>query len=328
MKRFLDLPLNERRELITEAAARRGISAVIIEKDFWVCLVLEKLFQSDFGDHLTFKGGTSLSKAYGLISRFSEDIDLTLDKAFINRFGNATSVAPSKITKQAKKVIKEHLLPALQAALKDHGKCSISSDDEQTILFEYESVIGEGLDYIPKRIKIEFGARGEMEPNIQKSVTPYLAETLPEVFDGDVPQISVTALTAERTFWEKATILHSLAHQPKERGLQDRMSRHYHDLLMLAQNAELLKNALNDPALLAKVVAHKREYFKEQWDWYDSAKRGTLKILPPPHLLKTVEKDYNKMNVMLFDQEPVSFAELLEGLETLERQINASTDDH
>lgn len=292
MKRFLDLPLNERRELITEAAARRGISAVIIEKDFWVCIVLEKLFQSDFGDHLTFKGGTSLSKAHGLISRFSEDIDLTLDKGFINSFGN------------------------------------VSSDDEQTILFEYESVIGEGLDYIPKRIKIEFGARGEMEPNIQKTVTPYLAETLPEVFDGDVPQISVTALTAERTFWEKATILHSLAHQPKERSLQERMSRHYHDLLMLAQNADLLKNALNDAALLAKVVAHKREYFKEQWDWYDSAKRGTLKILPPPHLLKTVEQDYNKMKVMLFDQEPMSFAELLEGLETLERQINASTDDH
>lgn len=328
MKRFLDLPINERRELITEAAARRGISAVIFEKDFWVCLVLEKLFQSDSGDHLTFKGGTSLSKAHGLISRFSEDIDLTLDKDFINRFGNATSLAPSKITKQAKKVIKEHLLPALQAALKDYGRCSLSPDDDQTILFEYESVISEGLAYIPKRIKIEFGARGEIEPNIQKMVTPYLAETLPEAFDGNIPQISVTALTAERTFWEKATILHSIAHQPKERGLQERMSRHYHDLLILAQNAELLKNALNDAALLAKVVAHKQEYFKEQWNWYDSAERGTLKILPPPHLIKTAEKDYDKMKVMLFDQEPMSFAELLEGLKALERQINASADNN
>lgn len=322
MKRFLDLSPKEQRTLIQEAAARRGISAVIIEKDFWVCFVLETLFQSHFREHLTFKGGTSLSKAYGLITRFSEDIDLTIDKSFINSFGNATSVTPSKITKQAKKVINEHLLPDLQSALKDYGTCILSADDEQTILFKYKSMISEGLDYVPKRIKIEFGARGEMEPNIQKPVTPYLAEILPEVFDSNIPQISVTVLTAERTFWEKATILHSIAHQPEEKGLKERMSRHYHDLLMLAQNERLLESALSNIELLERVVAHKQTYFKEQWNWYDSAKRGSLKILPPSHLLKTVETDYKKMKVMLFDQNSITFDELLKHLQDLEQQIN------
>lgn len=111
MNRFLDLPPDEQKTFLQEAAAQRGLSGVIIEKDFWVCLALEKLFQSSFGDYITFKGGTSLSKVYGLIGRFSEDIDLTIDKDFVNSFSNATSHAPGKITARCKQVVAEQLLP-------------------------------------------------------------------------------------------------------------------------------------------------------------------------------------------------------------------------
>lgn len=322
MNRFLNLSTEDQRTFIMEAAARRGLSSVIIEKDFWVCLVLEKLFQSSFKEYLTFKGGTSLSKVYGLIGRFSEDIDLTIDKNFINSFGNATSIKPDKISKQCIKVIAEHLLPELQSMLSEYGESTLSEDDKQTILFHYPSTIDEHHDYIKKQVRIELGARGERVPSSKNSITPYIAETLPEAFEGNIPTVTVIALNAERTFWEKATILHSIAHQPHDRSLQERMSRHYHDLYMLSQNTELLASALQDSKLLQQVVSHKGEYFKEKWNWYDSAKIGTLTLLPPEHLLKALKQDYEKTKIMLFENDPISYEELVKGLQALENCIN------
>tara|TARA_R110002126_G_scaffold278117_3_gene424333 strand:- start:1297 stop:2274 length:978 start_codon:yes stop_codon:yes gene_type:complete len=323
MNRFIGLPPPEQKVYLHEAAAKRGLSSVIIEKDFWVCLALEKIFQSSFRKDVTFKGGTSLSKVYGLIGRFSEDIDLTLDKDFVNSFSDATSYAPKKITKQCKKVIAEHLLPELVNTLSEYGTCNLAEDDEQTILFHYPSVIDESHNYIQKQVRIEFGARGEREPSAEKTITPYLAEILPITFDNAPPIITVSALAAERTFWEKATILHSIAHQPEDRALNERMSRHFHDLFVLAENQDILEAALSDIDLLQQVTQHKQKYFKETWDWYASAKIGTLSLLPPRRLLSELKKDYEKTKVMLFDKEPISYEALVEGLKKLEATINS-----
>lgn len=325
MKKFLALSAEDKRTFIEEAAARRGLSSVIIEKDFWVCLALEKLFQSSFGQHLTFKGGTSLSKVYSLIERFSEDIDLTLGKEFINSFGNSTSLRPNKISKQSKKVIRERLLPELQEILAEYGECIISDEDEQTILFRYHSVIGDNYDYIQKQVRIELGARGEREPSIEKNITPYLAEILPEVFENGTPEINVIALAAERTFWEKATILHSIAHQPSDKPINERMSRHYHDLYMLSKNTGLLNSSLQSIKLLQQVVSHKKEYFKESWNWYDSAIIGSFAIIPAEHHLKELETDYEKTKIMLFEDSPISYKELINSLKELETRINITT---
>jgi len=322
MNIFLKLSKSEKQTLITEAAAKRGISPVIIEKDFWVCFVLDQLFKSRYGEHITFKGGTSLSKVYKIIDRFSEDIDLTLDKDFIKAFGNTTSIRPDKITKQCEKVIKEHLLPDLQKMLEVHGTCALDPDDKQTILFNYESSLSqESPEYIHKYVKIELGARGEREPSSQQTLTPYIAEILPQIFDDNIPQITVTALNAERTFWEKATILHSIAHQPDYRGLKPRMCRHYHDLYTISQHEGILNAALKDTELLAQVVKHKGEYFKEKWDWYPTAKKGSFKLLPPEHLIKELEADYQKTKSMFFD-EPISYKELIDSIQELENLIN------
>lgn len=322
MNDFLNYTVAEQRLFITEAAAKRGISSVIIEKDFWVCFVLDKLFQSPYGDYMTFKGGTSLSKVYKIIDRFSEDIDLTLGKDFINSFGNATSVAPGKISKQCKKVIKERLLPDIQEMLNNYGTCVLDPNEDQTILFSYKSCLEQGAhDYILKNVKIELGARGQREPNSRQVITPYIAEILPQVFENGPPAITVTALSAERTFWEKATILHSIAHQPEERKLQPRMCRHYHDLYAISQHTNILDAALADIDLLNQVVLHKHDYFKEQWDWYPTAIRGSFKLVPPDHLLKDLSEDYQKTGAMFFD-EPMAYEELIEGLQQLENRIN------
>lgn len=322
MMHFLSQSKSDQKTFIIEAAARRGISAVIIEKDFWVCLTLEKLFQSKFGSHITFKGGTSLSKVYGIIERFSEDIDLTIDKNFVNSFSNATSHKPDKISKQSKKVIASHLLPELQAMLGDYGDCTLSDEDPQTILFHYPSVIEDHLDYIQKQVRIELGARGDREPSNKMSITPYIAETLRKVFEGNQPEIKVTALAAERTFWEKVTILHSINHQPEEKSLRERMSRHYHDVYMFSQNKDHINNALKYSALLEVVVRHKQDYFKDSWNWYGSAKIGSLALTPPDHLAKELENDYNKTKIMLFESDPVTYQEMIINLEKLEKRIN------
>lgn len=322
MKRFLELPDKEKETYIYEAASKMGVSPVIIEKDFWVCLALEKLFQSSFGKHLTFKGGTSLSKVYKLIGRFSEDIDLTIDKDFVNSLNNATSKNPRKITKQSRKAIAQQLLPELAELLSAYGECILSEEDDQTILFHYPSVIGENADYIVKQVRIELGARGEPEPSAERAVTPYVYELLPDAFDDNLPEIKITVLDAERTFWEKATILHSIAHQPEDRELNERMSRHYHDLYMMSQNDDLLKSSLDKTKLLDRVVTHKKEYFFEKWDWYDSAKIVTLKLTPPEHLAKALKTDYEKMKVMLFDNDPIEYDQLIKDLQQLENKIN------
>lgn len=322
MNAFLESDVSDQRTFIQEAAAKRGIDPVVIEKDFWVCFVLGKLFSSDYGDHITFKGGTALSKVYRLIDRFSEDIDLTLDKAFINSFSNATSVKPDKISKRCKEVIKEHLLPGVSTMLQDYGTCSLSAEDDQTILFSYESCLERGAaDYIKRDVKIELGARGEREPSDQKTVTPYIAEMLPKVFDDDVPKIKVIALKAERTFWEKVTILHSIACQPEDRKLSPRMCRHYHDVYSIMRHSEILESALQDEDLLQQVVQHKQDYFRERWDWYPSAKPGSFRLLPPKHLVKGLKDDYQKTKVMFFD-ELVSYDTLMGELEQLENRLN------
>ena len=322
MNDFLNYTVSEQRTFIVEAAAKRGISSVIMEKDFWVCFTLDKLFQSPYGEHITFKGGTSLSKVYKIIDRFSEDIDLTLDKDFINSFGNATSVSPGKITKRCKKVIKEHMLPDIQEMLKDYGTCVLDPREDQTILFNYKSCLEtETHDYIPKHVKIELGARGQREPSSRQVITPYIAEILPQIFENGLPVITVTALSAERTFWEKATILHSIAHQPEERKLQPRMCRHYHDLYTISQHSIILDAALADIDLLNQVVSHKHDYFKERWDWYPTAVRGSFKLIPPDHLLKDLRVDYQKTGAMFFD-EPMAYEKLIDGLQQLENRIN------
>lgn len=322
MNEFLQYPISEQKLFIIEAGAKRGISPVIIEKDFWVCFVLEKLFQSPYGEYITFKGGTSLSKVYKIIDRFSEDIDLTLDKGFINSFGNATSVSPSKISKQCKKVIKEHFLPDLQQMLEGYGTCDLDPNEGQTILFSYKSCLDQEIqDYIPKHVKIEFGARGEREPYSRQSIMPYISEILPQLFENGLPAITVTVLSAERTFWEKATILHSIACQPEDRRLQPRMCRHYHDLYMISQHEEILGVALADTELLKQVVSHKQNYFKEKWDWYPTAVKGSFKLIPSDHLLKELRADYQKTGTMFFD-EPMPYEDLMAGLEQLEKLMN------
>ncbi|TFE92851.1 hypothetical protein B5M44_25765, partial [Shinella sumterensis] len=237
MDRVALLPADDRAALFGETGALRGVANTIIEKDFWVCWTLKRLFRLQKQDAATlvFKGGTSLSKAFGAIRRFSEDIDLSFDRAELGYTGDRDPEKQGISKKQVNKLIEalvsdverhiaEKLLPALRSAIVEQlgepseGQWSLEIDanDAQTVNFHYPPALSnseyEGMAYITPRVKLELGARGDPWPTEQKIIHPYAAEDFPDFFKD--PECTVTVLSAQRTFWEKATALHAEAHRP------------------------------------------------------------------------------------------------------------------
>ncbi len=336
-------PIGDRTDLFAATASRRGLTPAIIEKDFWVCWTLKRIFTlPDPPAGLLFKGGTSLSKVFGVIERFSEDVNLSFDRAGLGFGGesdplNATTGKKRKqgleaLTETCRQVIKGQLLPQLVAAFGDAlgGPPSASwgleldedDPDRQTLLFRYpaenRSRPADEPAYIRRVVRLEIGARSDHWPVVEASVTPYAAEAFPGAFKEVGGKVRV--LAAERTFWEKATVLHMWHHAPPEKKFRDRQSRHYYDVVRLYEH-ELGKAALKDIDLLLKVARHKEVFFPAAWARYAEAKPGTLRLVPPDARLLELEQDYRNMQEMLFG-EPPTFNRLLDVLREIERIIN------
>lgn len=339
---------DDRLAFINEAAARRDVAPIIIEKDFWVCWTLRRLMQTPgLGEHLTFKGGTSLSKAYGIINRFSEDIDLTIGRSapqieqtkppMENGISGKERGRRAKDLKTAAKAyVRDTAMPVLEAAIEKAigtrtGWALVldpDDNDEQTILFEYPRLLdygafgtggfGEGAfggGYIKPRIKLEFGARGETEPSQSRTITPYLAAEFPD----ELPdaEVEVSTLSVERTFWEKVTILHALHHGSK---LRAEMSRHYYDTAMLAMRG-VDDMAMAEPELLDKVVLNKSLMFADNKASYETAVLGSLRLVPTDELSARLRADYEAMTEM-FMVTPPTFDDMMETIAALEAKLN------
>ncbi len=324
------LPEKERNELFTLTAQQRGIGSIaIIEKDFWVCWTLKQLFEHpELSKQLIFKGGTSLSKAYGLISRFSEDVDLVLDWREVNqdqdpmaeRSKRQQSKINESLNEQAITYIAETMMPWLHEALGSHCELEIKADEKDqghVVRVKYPKT--ENPSGILPYIQLEIGPLASWLPHSEHSVTPYAAEDFPQLFDE--PKCKVRAIDAERTFWEKATILHHEAHRPADSVTPERYSRHYYDLCLMAADEALKTAVLEKIQLLADVVLFKKKFYPRAWANYDSAVRGSLKLIPPNHILKAMEKDYAAMQEMIFGPRP-SFEEIIASLTALETEIN------
>jgi hypothetical protein len=330
MNRVATLPEKERNELFTLTAERRGMGSIaVVEKDFWVCWTLKQLFKHpELSKQLIFKGGTSLSKVYGLIDRFSEDIDLVLDWRVVNEVRNP--MEDRSTTKQRKindvlneracAYIADRMVPCLEEALGAHCELEINTgekDQGHVVRVKYpRTTKAEGL--LPY-IQLEIGPLASWLPHSEHSITPYAAEDFPDQFDA--PRCSVRAIDAERTFWEKATILHHEAHRPVDSVIPERYSRHYYDLCLMAADKTLKASALAQPDLLENVVLFKKKFYPRGWANYDAAVRGSLKLIPPNHILKAMQKDYVAMQEMIFGRCP-SFEAIITSLTELEMEIN------
>ncbi|MCW3837444.1 nucleotidyl transferase AbiEii/AbiGii toxin family protein [Sphingomonas canadensis] len=342
---------DDRLAFINEAAARRDVTPIIIEKDFWVCWTLRRLMEVPvLRDHLTFKGGTSLSKAYGIIERFSEDIDLTIgrDAPLVSETlppmedgisGKERERRTKALKAAAQSYVQTIALPELAKAIEaslgttEDWTVRIDPDDRdaQTILFEYPKLLEYSIGgwgrsygqsygtvtdgYIKPRIKLEFGARGETEPSESRTITPYLAAEFP----GELPnaEVQVSTLSVLRSFWEKVTILHALHHGTK---LLPEMSRHYYDTMMLAAKG-IDDEAKERPDLLAKVVLNKSLMFADNKASYGTAMIGSLRLVPTDELRARLAGDYAAMSEM-FMAPPPSFDDLMVAIAALETKLN------
>lgn len=338
MDDFARLSTNDRRSYFESAAANAGnMSEYIIEKDFWVCWTLRCLFSSPLlNEHLIFKGGTSLSKVFGVIERFSEDIDLSLAKSLLG-FGVDKDPERASSSKQRNKLIEElahactrFVLEKLQPELADiisshlgrkavwHLKIDDSDPDGQSLIFEYPVSTISKMSYVKQAVKIELGARSDHWPAHSHVVLPYVEEIIPGTIAS--PKTQIITLDAARTFWEKATILHSYAHYPEGKVLAERQSRHYYDMFKLL-HSKYNQEAVSDLALLARVAQHKSIYFRAGWAKYDQAKKGTLKLVPSAVLQNALRRDYDDMQEMIFGQVP-SWNEVASALSEFELEFN------
>lgn len=321
---------DDRRILFRNTAQKLGINEAIIEKDFWVCLTLDYLFhQCKWRNTFAFKGGTSLSKCYGLITRFSEDIDLILDWRALGYAENEpwtdrSTTKQDKFNKdanfRAEIFLQDELLPIFKKDISDiigsEAILYVEETDPNTINFEYPHIFS--AESILQVIRLEIGALAAWTPAVKKAVTPYSAEYYPKVFNQKSSLILTSA--AERTFWEKVTILHHEANRPENSLMPKRYSRHYYDLYCIA-HSENKQVAYDHPELLEKVVAFKIKFYPRKWARYDQAKPGTIKLLPPEYRLDSLREDYAVMNEMMFGDYP-DFNTLISFIGKLQDEIN------
>jgi len=325
MERIAAWTEQERNDLFRETGARRNMSPAIVEKDFWVCWTLGRLFASEeLAPKIMFKGGTSLSKVFGLIERFSEDIDLILDwehlpsdDPFAERSKTKQDAFNKRIEEQSQEYIANHLLPEVRAVLGD--LCTVSGAEDEPDVIHLGYPVGFSDEYLRPEIRLEIGPLAQWTPNDSYHIQPYAAEEFPEVFDQ--PRCRVQAVRAERTFWEKATILHREAHRSEDKPVPLRVSRHYYDLAQMAGN-DVRAAAVGDMELLQSVVQFKMRFYPQGWARYDLAKPGTLRLIPPEHVLAEIRKDYEEMQIMIYGEVP-PLDDILEVLGDLEDEINA-----
>lgn len=335
---FANQPEREKQVYYEFIADKKGLPRNIIEKDFWVCWTLKQLFSlPETGEHLIFKGGTSLSKAYQLIERFSEDIDISIDKKYLGFMDDRDPENASSRKKQEALIrdLADECAFFVQNKLKielvakfSRELYSVDSDwhigidendpDRQTLLFHYPTLSPKTVNpYIRPAVKIEMGARGAGNPFNICRISPFVME-IPNI---NISSIEIKTLAVERTFWEKATILHMYANWPENKNLPLRQSRHYFDFYRLIKSLAKHK-AVEDPSLLESVACHKKIYFRSGWANYDLAKKGSLKLLPRENLLKSLENDYMHMQEMFYGKS-VGWERIISRIKHFESEFNA-----
>ena len=324
---LVNLPKDELSIIIGKVSEAKNLSPAIIEKDLFVCAILNYLFtKSLWKDNLAFKGGTSLSKAFNLIERFSEDIDLILDWRVIgfetkepleNRSNTKQDALNKEFDVKTEEFLKSTFIPRFKEDFTKliNRNINIGYEDE-AIIVEY------GNDYVDESIlhviRLEIGAKAAWTPTKASTIRPYIAEVYPAQFSD--ASVSVRTTTPERTFWEKATILHHEANRPDDFPVPPRISRHYYDVYRMAKLG-VLDKALTQSDLLKQVADFKAKFYPRKWAGYGSARIGSLKLIPSDIHKEALRRDYSKMAGMIYGERP-DFDDLITKLAEIEAKIN------
>ncbi len=336
MTEFFHLSTAERLDALNAAANTSGILPHLLEKDIWVVWSLRHLFAGPYADHLVFKGGTSLSKAYGVIRRFSEDVDLTYDIRAIagDLVGDADAPLPASKS-QEKKWSKEirarlsdfgtEIVPGLKHGLEQYGLPATVRAEGDKVFIDY-APLATGTGYVAPAVMLEFGARSTGEPSEPRVIRCDAAAYLQGL---ELPTATPQVMRAERTFWEKATAIHVFCAQGEFRG-DDRFARHWHDVTRL-DAAGFADAAIADKALARAVAEHKSVFFAEKNTHgdvidYHAAVAGGLQLVPDDDALAKLAADYLHMvddGLFLDDAEP--FETLLDQCRVIQLKTNSRT---
>lgn len=332
---FLRLSGKDRLDALGVAADRLGRPAHLLEKDVWVVWAIQQLFGSPIGTNLVFKGGTSLSKAYRVIDRFSEDVDLTFDiRALIpDLLGGredampATSSEERRWSKRVRQALPEWVAgtvqPILQQAMDREGIDAGLRIDGDKLFIDYPH-LAQGTGYVSPSVMLEFGARSTGEPASPRDIVCDAASVIEGV---EFPTAGPRVMHAERTFWEKATAIHVFCLQNRMRG--DRFSRHWHDVARL-DDAGIAAAAIQDRALATAVARHKTMFFAEKAADatridYGTATSGHLQLVPGGDALKALADDYGRMvEDGLLASTPEPFGDLMDRCAGIARKANAA----
>jgi hypothetical protein len=338
-KQIIATPARDRLDLFLAAANRLGAPVGNIEKDFWVCWTLNALYHGRPArePRLLFKGGTSLSKAWGLIQRFSEDIDITVFRDDLNEAASVEELETLSNTKRRAKLdsirdacrayiagpLRDFLGAQLADAAGGAGQVEIddADPDGQTLLVRYPEVEPRDGAYVRPVVRIEAGAKSALDPNRPVAIRPYVGE---EAGGLDLTVADVTTIEATRTFWDKVVIAHGLRRWYERRGVLrqegERVSRHYYDLHCLL-DSDAGKAALADRDLGADCVRHARMFFDRSDYDLASAAPGAFAIAPAGGMIDALRRDYANTTAMIFGTAP-AFEDIVASAAQIERTIN------
>ncbi len=328
---FYKIDNDEKAAVFTEIATQKGMKPFAVEKDWWVCRTLELIFNMPIAQHLVFKGGTSLSKAWKLINRFSEDIDLAINKEFfiisekewtkkeITKLRQLSGIYCSNTFVEDLK--KEFEIKGYNGLVLNVIDTKESDQDPRIIDIFYPNVIKSDTEYLLPRVQIEISCRSLIEPFSLQS----FGSLVDEYYSGEdfaEPLFQIPTVNPERTFLEKLFLLHEEFHRPAEKNRVNRLSRHIYDIYQLTQSG-IASKAMSDKGLYESIVVHRHKFSRVSGVDYNLLNPITLNPIPPQNLISKWENDYLKMKEdMIFDDQKPSFEDLINNLKQLRVLMN------
>ncbi len=327
MKAFIKLSKKEKLNIFNQVSEKKGLPSSAVEKDWWVTLALNVIFSLSYSKHIVFKGGTSLSKAWNLIERFSEDIDLAIDRKYLGFEGQLSKTQVKKLRKASCSFIGSEFYKDINDALIKLGvtdyelvvqETKDSDTDPLVIELRYKSLT-ETSDYLRPRVLIEVGARSLMEPVENKVIISMVSEVFRELPFAET-EIIIPVVSPKRTFLEKIFLLHEEFQKETKFIRVERMSRHLYDLEKLMDTI-YGTDALKDIDLYDIILVHRMNFNTVRGIDYANHSPQLISILPPEETIKDWEKDYKTMQESMFYGTTLSFRKLMERIAELNTRI-------
>ncbi|GHT14275.1 nucleotidyltransferase [Bacteroidia bacterium] len=326
MNNWLKTPEKERIEILDKLQITTGLPNVSIEKDWWVTMTLRALFSCECADYIVFKGGTSLSKAWNLIERFSEDIDIAIDRKFFGFDGELKKKQINNLRRASCSYIKEKLIAELNQKLQENGidgyslfieETQDTTKDPSIIEVCFDSLYASS--YIRDKVLIEIGARSLIEPSENVHLRSILAENYPDADFADT-YFDIPTVIPQRTFLEKVFLLHEEFQKPVEKIRVDRMSRHIYDLEKM-MDTQFAIDAMSNTDLYQAIVEHRRTLTAMKEVDYSTHTPERISFIPPDSIIELWRKDYETMRGNMIYGKSLSFNKLIERMKELNERF-------